>query len=191
GVTFDQVAGSMAVLSNIGLDVNEAVTAMRGVMQAIAAPGTEAAEAMNQLGISSQDLLDVISEDGIIGALRLLDARAKANTKTTADYFAVLQNVVPNVRALTGVLGLTGQAAEKVNAVFEKVADSTGATDDAFRTTAQSSAFQIKKALNDIAISGQKIASDLLPVLAKMLGILADIADITTMPLEPPVAAGF
>jgi TP901 family phage tail tape measure protein len=38
GVTFDQVTASLASLSNIGLDVNEGVTAMRGVFQALAAP---------------------------------------------------------------------------------------------------------------------------------------------------------
>ena len=187
GVTFDQVAGSMAVLSNIGLDVNEAVTAMRGVMQAIAAPGTEAAKAMEKLGLSAQDLLDAISEDGIIGALRLLDAAARASTKTQADYFGILQDVVPNIRSLTGVLGLTGQAAEKVDAIFANVADSTGDTDKAFKTTSEGSAFQIKKALNDIAIAGQEIATDLLPPLADLLGLLADISDIATAPFEVPV----
>jgi TP901 family phage tail tape measure protein len=191
GVTFDQVAGSMAVLSNIGLDVNEAVTAMRGVLQAVAAPGTEAAQALDAMGLSAQDLLNAISEDGIIGALRLLDQTAKASTHTQADYIGMLQDVVPNIRALTGVLGLTGQAADKVDKVFQRVADSTGATDKAFQTTAQSSAFQIKKALNDIAISGQKIASDLLPALAKMLGLLADISDIVIQPFEAPEAPGF
>jgi len=187
GVTFDQVAGSMAVLSNIGLDVNEAVTAMRGVMQALAAPGTEAAKAMEHLGLSAQDLLDAISEDGIIGALRLLDTAARASTKTQADYFGILQDVVPNIRSLTGVLGLTGQAADKVDAIFANVADSTGDTDKAFKTTSEGSAFQIKQALNDIAIAGQKIATDLLPALADLLGVLAEIADIATAPFEVPV----
>jgi len=187
GVTFDQVAGSMAVLSNIGLDVNEAVTAMRGVMQAIAAPGTEAAKAMQQLGLSAQDLLDAITEDGIIGALRLLDEAARKSTKTQADYFGILQDVVPNVRSLTGVLGLTGQAAEKVDKVFANVADSAGATDEAFNKTAQGSAFRIKQALNELAIAGQKLADDLLPPLLRVLEVLVAIGNQIDEAVTQPI----
>jgi len=175
GVTFDQVAASMASLSNIGLDVNEGVTAMRGVLQAIAAPGSQAAEAMSQLGLSAQDLLDVISEDGIIGALRLLDKAAKAGTSTQADYNNILRQIVPNVRALTGVFGLTVQEASKVNAIFDAVKNSTGALSDAFRTTAESDSFKLRKSLNDIQIAGQQLATSALPGLVDIFQTLSPV----------------
>jgi TP901 family phage tail tape measure protein len=163
GVTFDQVAASMAALSNIGLDVNEGVTAMRGVLQAIAAPGTQAAEAMDTLGLSAQQLLDAISEDGIIGALRLLDEAAQAQTDTQAGYNDALRKIIPNVRALTGVLGLTVQESGKVDAIFSNVLNSTDSLGKAFATTAESEAFQLQKALNDLVVTGTRFGANVLP----------------------------
>jgi len=176
GVTFDQVAASMAALSNIGLDVNEGVTAMRGVLQAIAAPGTQAAAALDQLGLSSQQLLDAIAEDGIIGALRLLDEAAKTQTDTQAEYNNVLRQVVPNIRSLTGVLGLTVQEAKKVDSIFDAVKNSSGALGDAFRTTAESDSFAMQKALNDLVVEATKLGRSALPAVADAMGILVPIA---------------
>jgi TP901 family phage tail tape measure protein len=178
GVTFDQVAASMAALSNIGLDVNEGVTAMRGVLQALAAPGAQAANAMASVGLSAQDLLDAISEQGIVGALRMLDKAVKAQTTTDAEYNDTMRKIIPNVRALTGVFGLTVQEAEKVDAIFRKVLDSTGATGEAFRTTAESDAFRLQKALNDLVVIGTRIGSDILPILASALKFVADNAKL-------------
>lgn len=176
GVTFDQVAASMAALSNIGLDVNEGVTAMRGVLQAIAAPGTQAAQALDDLGLSSQQLLDAISEDGIIGALRLLDTAAKQQTDTQADYNNVLRQIIPNVRSLTGVLGLTVQEASKVDSIFDAVKDSSGALGDAFRTTAESDSFAMSKALNDLVVEATKLGRSALPAVAGAMKTLIPVA---------------
>jgi TP901 family phage tail tape measure protein len=192
GVTFDQVAASLASLSNIGLDVNEAVTAMRGVIQAIVAPGSMAADALKKIGLTAQDMLDAISEDGIIGALRMLDTAARENTDTQADYIGVLRQVVPNVRSLTGVLGLTGQKAEKVDAIFDRVLNSTGAMGDAFKTTAESDAFKLRKALNDLAIAGQRVASDALPAIVEGVQHAQDAAGLlSTGLLQLQGAFGF
>jgi TP901 family phage tail tape measure protein len=185
GVTFQDVTASLAGLSNVGLDVDEAVTAMRGTLQAIVAPGTQAAKAMETLGLSAQDLLDAISEDGLVGALRLLDERAKATTQTQADYIGVLRKVVPNVRALTGVLGLTGQEAEKIDAIFDNVTNSTGSLGEAFKKTTEGPGFVFRKLMNDAKIAAIQLGQRLLPVatlLAQALGpalkLVADNASL-------------
>jgi TP901 family phage tail tape measure protein len=170
GVTFDQVTASLAALSNIGLDVNEGVTAMRGVFQALAAPGTMAAKAMESVGISAQEMLDVISEQGIIGALRTLHQAVKQNTTGTAEYNNVMRQIVPNVRSLTGVFGLTVQEAKKVNDIFNSVRESTGSLDDAFETTAETASFQMNKSLNELSVTLTELGATTLPVAADALG---------------------
>ena len=186
GVSFDQVAASMAALSNIGLDVNEGVTAMRGVLQAIAAPGSQAAEALGKLGLSSQQLLDVIAEDGIIGALRLLDEAAKSQTSTQAEYNDILRKVVPNVRSLTGVLGLTVQESSKVDAIFDAVKNSTGALADAFRTTSESEAFQMQKTMNDLTVAATELGGAILPSVVNAFQVLGPVVEVALQQLRPP-----
>lgn len=166
GVEFENVAASLATVSNIGLDVNEGVTAMRGLLQALVAPASQSAEAMKKLGISTDDMRQVLSEQGILGALRLLEERTGGNIDK-------IQDIIPNVRALTGAFGLTTQEAEKVNKIFQRVADSTGSMDEAFEETQRGPAFQLEKRLNELRVAGIRLGQRLIPIATGILDTIA------------------
>lgn len=169
GVEFDQLAASLAALSNIGLDVNEGVTAMRGLLQALSAPGSAAADALADVGISTEEMRRVLAgPQGLIGGLRLLEERTGGNIDK-------MRTIVPNIRALTGALGLTGQEARKVNEIFREVAGSTGALDEAFRKTQKGPAFKFDKALNDLKNIGIELGVVLLPIITEVLSALAEV----------------
>lgn len=175
GVTFQDVTASLAALSNIGLDVNEGVTAMRGVLQAVAAPGTLAAKALGELGLSAQDLLDAIKQDGLIGALRLLDTAAKDQTNTQADYIGVLRKVIPNVRSLTGDLGLLTQDANKVDDIFDRVNNSTGSLAEAFKSTTEGPGFQLRQFMTELSTVAIQLGETGLPVVTTALKALGPV----------------
>ena len=198
GVTFQDVTASLAQLSNIGLDVNEGVTAMRGALQALITPGAMAADAMESIGLSAQDILDVIHEDGLVGAIRMVDEAAKANTETQADYLGVLREIIPNVRSLTGVLGLTAQEARAVDETFRAVTESAGATDEAMKVLEQSAGFRLRKAWNDLVVILTKVGQDVLPHIATafeavtmVIGPLADHLDAILLTLAGYAAIRF
>ncbi len=170
GVGFEELAASLAVLSNIGLDVNEGVTAMRGLLQALVAPGTQAAETMHQVGISADEMRRVISEQGVLGALRLLEER-------TAGNIDLMRRIVPNVRALTGALGITSQEAEKVDAIFGRVLASTGALDEAFGEASKSAGFRLQQSLAQLKVAGVELGQRLLPIVTDVVRSLANLAD--------------
>lgn len=174
GISFDSVAASLAGLSNIGLDVNEGVTAMRGVFQALVSPGVAAAAALKDVGLSSQDLLDSLQQDGLIATVRLLDDAVKKNTTTQADYLGTLRTIVPNVRSLTGVLGLTTQQAEKLDGLFARVKDSTGSLGEAMKTTAEGAGFQFRQALAEIQVLLIRLGDLILPVLVSIVDFVRD-----------------
>jgi TP901 family phage tail tape measure protein len=166
GVGFDSIAASLASLSNVGLDVNEGVTAMRGLLQALVAPSSAAAQTMASIGLNAQDLLDSLKQDGLIATIRVLDEAVRKNTTGGAEYNSMLRTIVPNVRALTGMLGLTQQQAEKVDAIFHRVNESTGSLDEAFKTTAESAGFKLRQALAQIEVVAIRLGDLILPVLA-------------------------
>jgi len=153
-VTFHQVTASLAALSNIGLDVNEGVTAMRGVLQAIAAPGTQAANAMADLGLSAQDLLDAISQRGLFGALqpstRQRNATRRDQPHTTTCSARSSERPRTHRRS-----GIDGQEAAKVDMIFNNVADRWSLA-EAFGKTTQSDAFKLSQALTALRNAGQK-----------------------------------
>jgi TP901 family phage tail tape measure protein len=170
-VGFDEVTASLAALSNIGLDVNEGVTAMRGLLQALVAPGSQAAETLTEVGISADEMRRVLSEQGLLAALRLLEERTGGNID-------LMKRIVPNVRALTGAFGLTVQEAEKVNGIFERVTRSSGSLDEAFRTMEQTASFRVARALQQLRTAAQELASKVLPPLADVLEKVANNAEL-------------
>jgi len=159
-VGFDQISASLASLSNIGLDVNEGVTAMRGLLQAIVAPTDAAAETMKDLGISTDELRTSLEQQGLVKTLGMLEDAAKGDID-------MLRDLIPNVRSLTGFFGLTEQEASKVSAAFEQVADSKGELDKAFKTTQKSDAFKFQKALNDLRMAAIELGNQIIPILTK------------------------
>jgi TP901 family phage tail tape measure protein len=174
GVGFDSVAASLAALSNVGLDVNEGTTAMRGLLQALVAPSQSAALALGDIGLSSQQLLDSFQQDGLISTVRLLDEAIKKNTTGGAEYNSMFRTIVPNVRALTGVLGLTEQQAERVDGLFRRVADSTGSLDEAFKTTADSAGFKFRQALAELQVVMIQLGDLIIPALVAVVEFVRD-----------------
>ncbi len=174
GIGFGDVAASLASLSNIGLDVNEGVTAMRGLFQSLVTPTSAAAAAMADVGLTAQDLLTSLHEQGLIGTLRMLDERVRSQTGSQSEYLAALHAIIPNVRSLTGALGLTSQQAERVDGVFGRVRDSTGSLNDAFNTTAESSGFKMKQAFADLQIVMIQLGDLILPVLVAIVQFIDD-----------------
>ena len=181
GVGFDEVTASLAALSNIGLDVNEGVTAMRGLLQALVAPGTIAAQTLADIGISTEQMREVISEEGILGALQLLEERTGGNID-------VMRDIIPNIRSLTGELGLTGENAEQVAGVFERVADSTGSLDRAFETTAESPTFKLQQAMAELETAAIELGAALSEIVVPALQAVAAFATAITNPVETLIA---
>jgi TP901 family phage tail tape measure protein len=174
GISFSDVAASLAGLSNIGLDVNEGVTAMRGLFQALVAPTDTAATAMKGVGLSAQDLLDSLQQDGLIATIRMLDSAVKKNTGSQSEYMGVLRDIVPNVRSLTGLLGLTTQEAERVNSVFNRVRESTGSLGEAMATTAESPGFKLRQAITELGVAMIQLGDIIIPALVAVVEFIQE-----------------
>lgn len=170
GVGFDEVTASLAALSNIGLDVEEGVTALRGLLQALVAPGGQAAKTMQALGISTEEMRRTLAEGGVLAALQLLQERSGGNLD-------VLRDLIPNVRALTGELGLTGQNAATVAKVFDQVTAATNELERAWEATTGTPAHEMRQAMVDIQIAAVELGQKLLPVAQKIVDVVVRLAD--------------
>jgi len=168
GVGFDQIVGSLAALSNIGLDVNEGVTALRGLLQSIVAPTNQSQEALKKLHITTEELRTTLSEEGLPGALNLLEDASKGNID-------VLRQLIPNIRALTGELGLTGENADQVALIMIATANAAGSLGKALEETQQGPAFAFTKAVNDIRVAGTQLGTQVLPAVTKAIEFLGPI----------------
>lgn len=176
GIGFDELAGSLATVSNIGLDVSEGTTAMRGILQALVAPGTAAGEAIHKIGLSLTEVRTMLSEEGLLPTLRELEQRTKA--KFGEGWIDVMRDIIPNIRALTGELALTGQEASEVNDIFDAVTHSTGDMSEAFKVTAESDAFKFDRAMARLKAGLIELGQAIIPLLTKyVIPAIRDVID--------------
>ncbi len=173
GISFQAVAASLASMSNAGLDVNEGVTSLRAILQSLVAPTAQTETAFKTMGLSVDDVVQSMQGEGLIATLRLLKERAKGVTDGVGEFNQLMRHAIPNIRGLAGAFNLLKQDGDKIDAIFQAVSRSAGAMDRAFEITAESDAFKVKQALNDINIVGQKLGTVVLPLIAHGLSGLA------------------
>jgi len=168
GVSFDQVGGAVAAMTRLGLDANESVTALRGILSSLLQPSQQAERTLAMVGTSAADLREKLQSDGLLSVLMELKERFQGNTAAMAQAF-------PNVRALAGVLNLVGNNADEAQQVFDALTESTGATDDAFGQAASTSGFQMKQALVALQVALLDIGDVLVPVAAGVASFAAGV----------------
>lgn len=162
GVSFEQVGGFVATFTRLGVNAEEAVTALRGVLSSAIAPTEGASKGLLALGTSAEELRRTIREDGLDAALRDLVERAGDNTEALAA-------VIPNVRALSGVLGTAGAQAETFAKINENIEDSLGILDSAFKRTTETTGFKFQQFLANLKTTGIELGDQLAPALEKVL----------------------
>lgn len=184
GVSFGDVGGAIAAMTRQGLDASEAVTALRGFLATLIKPTAKGVKVMKELGISVTEasagaavlekalassgltmerLREVAGTQGLFAAMQLLKTSLGGNVEA-------LGAIIPNVRALTGFLNITGQNAEANAVVFDKVRNAVGSTDHAFAAAAKTAKFKMRAALAGLQAVGVKLGQILLPT-------LKDVAD--------------
>jgi TP901 family phage tail tape measure protein len=158
-VGFKDVAAAIATMTKAGIRTPQATTALKGAINALAAPAPEARKQFDALGLTWEGLiptLDAIRKKGLsIDQLRML---------------------IPDVEARTGILALV-QNFDSLNGVLGEMDKAAGATEAAYNKMAETPANQLKllrNEIDDLAISaGALIATGLLP-LAKIIRSFVD-----------------
>ncbi len=165
GVNFEQVAASMATMTRVGLTASEAATALRGILGAIEKPGKQAQTALAGIGFSADSLRQSLSDRGLLGTLQILMERTHGNV-------GELGKIIPNIRALTGVLATAGSQGEAYSEILDSMNHSTGRTEKAFQTAAQTFVFQSQVFRNELEAVGIVIGNALMPRPTPLLHVL-------------------
>ena len=165
GVGFDEVGAALAAMSRTGTNAAVGATQLTAILASIKKPTMQSAEAMLALGTSQEEISQSLAEKGLMPTLLDLSSRLKA---TGMDATAIF----PNIRALKGVLDLTGKGAADNVAIFNELENTMGATDEAFQKTSQTASFQMTQGFNAIKSSmlevGQVILESVAPAVQKI-----------------------
>jgi TP901 family phage tail tape measure protein len=165
GVSFNEVGAAMAAMSRTGTNAAQGATQLNSILSGLLKPTKQAEEALTEMGLSSAGLKQQIKDEGLLSVLETLKTEFDKNSDAAAQVF-------PNIRALRGVLDLTGASADTTKEIFNELNNAQGATKKAFDDTAKSASFRLTKSLNGVRESfasvGSVLLESLLPTIEKI-----------------------
>jgi TP901 family phage tail tape measure protein len=166
GVSFDQVAASIAAVSLTGQNVNETVTGLRQVLFEILKPSKEAEASLQSMGITFDFLRNNLQSKGLLNTLGIL------NDLTKKYGITVMSDAFPNVRALTHALSLLGDRYKENIGLFDRVNKSSGDMNKAFQSVTNTIDFKYNQAMANVKVGlielGMSMKSDIIPILESM-----------------------
>jgi TP901 family phage tail tape measure protein len=131
GVGFDEVSAAIARMTVAGIRAPQATTALKGAINALAAPTPDAADKMAELGISWRGLTGTLED---IAALDLSIADMRALVPDVEARTAVL-SLTQEMRAMRAEVEAMGNASGAMEAAYAKLADTPQAELDKFNAT--------------------------------------------------------
>lgn len=184
GVSFDQVGAAIASMTLKGTDAETAVTNLSATLSAFLHPGKQAADTLASVGLSGQQVRDELKDKGLLATLEMLRGKFKGNDEALAK-------VLPNIRALRGVLQLTGGDVGKTEALFGRLAHTTNDANKAFDDTAKTQDFKLRSSLARLQAEGIKAGNVLVPIAADIAGSFVKVVDaFDRLPGSAKKAAG-
>lgn len=156
-ISFAQLGGTVAAMTRLGLDSATATTSLRQIMATLLKPTKDAREVVHGLGLSFEDLRKKAATDGLIPVL--LDLKSAFDQDQEA-----MSRVFPNIRALTGVLGLVGKNAEATSKIMKSLAQTTESDlKEAFKVAQTDPLVQFKQVIADIGVQLTNLGQDTIP----------------------------
>lgn len=157
GVGFDEVSAAIARMTIAGIRTPQATTALKGAINALAAPTPEAQKKLDELGIKWR---------GLSGTLQDIAARKLG--------LEAMREIIPDVEARTAVLSLT-QDIGALNSEVEAMRGASGAMDAAYAkmsATPQADLDRFNSAVGELKLSLGEAATSLLPLVNALTGVI-------------------
>ena len=121
GVSFEDLAGALAVMTQAGLATDEATTSLRAVIQSVVNPTNDAQQAIDDLGLTMFNQGALAEKGGLFRAIQQVSDASEGS-------IAKLSAVIPNIRALVGAMAIGG-AQEKIPDILNDITESAGKTE--------------------------------------------------------------
>lgn len=166
GVRFDEVGAGLAFLSRNSGDASLSATQLDGVLQKLLKPSEQGRQALAGLGLTTDDLRRSIKDRGLLTTLQ--DLRGRLGDSGFNLFF-------DDIQGLQGALSLTGAQAGQAREVFDSLANTTGALDDAFGKASETTGFKMRQAWADVQVAAIQAGDVLLPLAGDLASALADL----------------
>ena len=168
GVGFEEVTAAFAAMSRTGTNAYEAATQIRAIMGQLAKPTTEAKNTLGEYGFTADQVRKDLSKD-FLGTLEKLLGAMEGNDEALTSVFG-------NIRALSGVLDMTGDNIDATREIFGSLKGAVGSTDKAFDVMKETAGYKFSVAMAKARESMMQFGEAALPVLTSVTSALSSIA---------------
>jgi len=166
GVSIQEAGAFVATYTRVGVDANIATTALRATLSMLLGPGDQARQILQRLGLTVEEMHARIRDDGL--------AKTLVNIANATDINAIaLDELIPNIRALAGVLAVAKSQGEVYLDIAGKMARGEVSTQEEFERTRKTAKFMFSSLVAEIEVFATKVGSLFLPrVVAIVTGLI-------------------
>jgi len=162
GISFDQVGASIASFTRLGVSSEEAVTGLRGIMNALLKQTPKAEKALDSVGLTFEWLRAKIQDEGLAQALVDLVDAFEGNQKGLAEFAG-------RVRGLSAIMGTAGAQSESYLQIARNIEDSTGNLNKGFNRVSETLQFKFNKTLSNLKSTSIELGNSLMPLANSLL----------------------
>lgn len=168
GVSLEELSGAIGLMTNAGLQGENAGTALRASLLALLNPSDKNAKAMEEMGIQIKD-----SQNNFVGLSALVDNLSKSMEGQTDTQKAATLAQLVGTEAVSGFLALMNAGPKKIDEMTASLENSGGASQEAaqkMKAGIGGSLEQLSGAIDSLVIS---IGDQLAPSVQKVADWLA------------------
>jgi TP901 family phage tail tape measure protein len=166
GVSFEELSAAIAAMTAAGVQTEMTMSSLGQLLQNLLNPNKALTEALQKLGYSSG--LALLQAKGLAGALELL---SKAIPREQ------LAEMIGSVEGLRAVMVLTGSQGDRFKQMLQEISHSAGATDQAFKTIASTTGFQLRQAVLSITDAFITFGSAVAPAVKTVAVAIKEVMD--------------
>ena len=162
GASLEDMGGAVALLTRTNGDAAQSVTQVAALFRAFVVPTEQAKKALDNVGLSAQDMRDAIASQGLPAALDMLDEKLGGNREE-------LGRLLGSSEAASAAFQILEADNQTLAETFGVVNDAAGITEEAFATAADTAQFKFNQAMGnskEILLGiGEDLLERLLPYL--------------------------
>jgi TP901 family phage tail tape measure protein len=172
GIAWEETAASIAVMTRQGVRADTAITQLRAVVTRLIKPTDDMREIFHKWGVDDGKQA-IATFGGLTGVLKKLEGETGNSSEGMAD-------LLRNVRAITGALGIMVDDGELVAKVMGQIAEGTEAASNAWEQFRQSDAQKLTQSVQQFQNSMSRLGTQVLPAVNGAMAVLNGFIEAET-----------
>lgn len=167
-ISFPQVAGAMSIMTNAGMTAQRASMNLAFALRSLGAPSSKAQGALQEIGISAEQLHQVLTNQGLPAALQMIEDHLykkfpKGSAAAVDAYKTIMGGAAGYNVALMIANGNLGQYEGNINLIAQAMKNAGGSV-EGFEMAQQNFNFKMDQAKQAVQVFLITIGQALLPI---------------------------